>query len=203
MILAGLAGVLFMVNITYFQAVRHISAIDYPLTLCVGLSALLALGDGYTPAHPIAGAALFTLGTLPHSSIASIWLLAAYMHWHRGDLTITALATLLGLLPYLLLTEATILGLLAEPSRCLYMASANLSLYWPEVSTRSATALIFMPLSPCHWQYSSTATTVSHEWRPSHSAPRAAAKVPEEHSPLPASDFAARRRLKSQKSHTL
>ena len=84
MILTGLAGVIFMVNITYFQAVRHISAIDCPLALCVGLRALLALGDKYTPARPI----------------ADVWLLAAYIHWaprrsdhHRaGDAT--ELATL-------------------------------------------------------------------------------------------------------------
>ena len=82
---------------------------------------------------------------------------------HRGDLTTTALATLLSLLPYLLLIEATMPGLPAEPSRYLYMVSARSSLCCPEVSTRSTTALISMPLPPYHWQYSSTATIVSHE----------------------------------------
>ena len=223
LILAGLAGVLFVVNVTHFQAVHHISAIDYPLALCFGLGALLVLE------RPAAVAALLVLGILSHPSIAVAWLLAAYMHWRRDDLTTAlralwpsglatavavalslhlaaaststwqsideygaqsaaglvpgmlrvllwfcsrllttahwlplpiyvqqtwelavgaglvglllwlvwrrkeplataALATLLGLLPYLLLTEATVLDLPAGPSRYLYLASAGSSL---------------------------------------------------------------------------
>ena len=35
------SGLLFLVNVTHFQAVHHISALDYPLALCWGLAALL------------------------------------------------------------------------------------------------------------------------------------------------------------------
>jgi tetratricopeptide (TPR) repeat protein len=224
--LAGLTGLLFLVNVTHFQAVHWISALDYPLALCCGLAALLMLGRS----AKLAFAGLLALGAMAHLSIAVVWALALYGLWRRQDalvpalrvlwpsglllvaafslslqlaadntstwssaneyaaqsvldlvlgmlrvlawfssrllttahwlilpiylrqtwelilgavlaglllwlvwrreepLATAALATLLGLLPYLLLTEATILGLPAGPSRYLYQASAGSSL---------------------------------------------------------------------------
>ncbi|HIG56299.1 MAG TPA: tetratricopeptide repeat protein [Candidatus Latescibacteria bacterium] len=229
-ILAGLAGLLFLVNVTHFQAVHHISALDYPLALCCGLLGILALGKRAQAEHPTAFAASLALGVLAHPSIAVAWLLAFYLlwqrynnlllalralwpsglllaaaffaavqlaakntstwqsidsygalpiwdlvlgmvrvlwwfcgrllttaHWlplpiylqqtwelylgavvfallfwliwrHKDPLRAAALATLIGLFPFLLLTEATILGLPAGPSRYLYLASAGSSL---------------------------------------------------------------------------
>ena len=60
-ILAGLTGLLFLVNVTHFQAVHYISALDYPLALCCGLASLLALGRRTTIAHPIVFAASIRL----------------------------------------------------------------------------------------------------------------------------------------------
>ena len=228
-VLAALTGLLFLTNVTHFQAVHHISALDYPLALSCGLAALLALGRGATPQRPIAFAVWLCCGTLAHPSIAPVWLLALYLIWRRSDLTASlgalwpsglalclafacslflaadntstwqsvdeygsqstldlglgmvrvlvwflsrllttahwlplpiyvqetwelylgavvcallawliwrnrqpltsaAGATLLGLAPYVLLTEATILGLPAGPSRYLYLATAGSSL---------------------------------------------------------------------------
>ena len=93
-ILAGTTGLLFLVNVTHFQAVHHISALDYPLALCCGLAALLALGRATTIAHPILFAAALTLGVLSHPSIAVVWLLAFYLIWRSANNLLTALRAL-------------------------------------------------------------------------------------------------------------
>ncbi len=60
---------------------------------------------------------------------AVVFALLFWLIWrHKDPLRATALATLIGLFPFLLLTEATILGLPAGPSRYLYLASAGSSL---------------------------------------------------------------------------
>ena len=65
-ILAGLAGLLFLVNVTHFQTVHHISALDYPLALCCGLLGILALGKRAQAEQLTAFAASLALGVLAH-----------------------------------------------------------------------------------------------------------------------------------------
>lgn len=60
---------------------------------------------------------------------AVVFALLFWLIWrHKDPLRAAALATLIGLFPFLLLTEATILGLPAGPSRYLYLASTGFSL---------------------------------------------------------------------------
>ncbi len=227
---AGLAGLLFLVNVTHFQAVHHISALDYPLGFAAACSASSHSARGRKPNTPqrspppwhwafwrtrqswspsCSPSIYFGSATIicrwpfapcgraacswpPHSSprlqlaakntstwqsidsygALPIWDLVLGMvrvlwwfcgrllttaHWlplpiylqqtwelylgavvfallfwliwrHKDPLRAAALATLIGLFPFLLLTEATILGLPAGPSRYLYLASTGFSL---------------------------------------------------------------------------
>ena len=85
LILAGATGLLFWVNGTHFQAVHHISALDYPLALCCGLTTLLALGREAVIKLPIILPASLALGILAPPSIAVVWLLIFYLIWQRDN----------------------------------------------------------------------------------------------------------------------
>ena len=89
LLLAGCTGLLFLVNVTHFQAIHHISALDYPLALCCGLAALLMLGRDTAPKRPAAFAMLLALGVLAHPSVAVVWVLAGYLLWRKSDLAAT------------------------------------------------------------------------------------------------------------------
>jgi tetratricopeptide (TPR) repeat protein len=81
------AGLLFLVNVTHFQAVHHISAVDYPLALCCGLAALLYwIKNEHSPASTKwAFYAFLVLGLMAHLSILMVWPLALYREWrHTG-----------------------------------------------------------------------------------------------------------------------
>ena len=64
---------------------HHISALGYPLALCCGLAALLALGREAVIKLPIILAASLALGVLAHSSIAVVSLLIFYLIWQRDN----------------------------------------------------------------------------------------------------------------------
>jgi len=230
-LLALVSGLLFLLNVTHFQAVHHISALDYPLALCCGLLALrfVPIGSEELSWNRVLKIGLFlTLGLSAHLAALAFWPLVLHTFWRRdllrqtrrlfvllaplcalaltwvsmasrqtstwhsldlyslqsipqllagmgrmlallssrlfttahwiplpmhqqqswelylGSASIAGLAllawrgprlaahaaawTLLALLPFLLLTEATIQGLPAGPSRYLYLASAGSSL---------------------------------------------------------------------------
>ncbi|NKB67353.1 MAG: hypothetical protein GKR89_09860 [Candidatus Latescibacteria bacterium] len=83
------AGVLFLVQVGHYQAIHHISALDYPLALVFGLGALLSwqayLGGGQK--GWLAGVyLLLTLGVMVHQAIAVAWGICLVWAWIRGDL---------------------------------------------------------------------------------------------------------------------
>jgi tetratricopeptide (TPR) repeat protein len=86
-LLGLVAGLLFLVNVTHFQAVHHISALDYPLALCCGLAALLCWmrrEESPFSARWTAAFYLFlVLGLIAHLSILMAWLVALYMEWRQ------------------------------------------------------------------------------------------------------------------------
>ena len=89
------SGLLFLLNVTHFQAVHHISALDYPLALCWALAALLFFLR-YNASEKRGYLALtylfFALGTLNHIAAAALAPLCLYWSWQRsGDLRTTTL----------------------------------------------------------------------------------------------------------------
>jgi tetratricopeptide (TPR) repeat protein len=85
--LSFLAGLLFLVNATHFQAIHHISALDYPLALIFALLALLAYLRYDRSGNPLDMAAaygFFILGVLSHMAIAALGPLCLYWSWRQG-----------------------------------------------------------------------------------------------------------------------
>jgi tetratricopeptide (TPR) repeat protein len=84
------SGLLFLVNVTHFQAIHHISALDYPLALCWAIVALLFfLRYDETEKHSdlVLTYFFFALGALTHMAAAALGPLCLYWSWQRsGDL---------------------------------------------------------------------------------------------------------------------
>ena len=78
---AMLAGLLFLGNVSHFNAVHWISAQCYPLVLICGGLALIS----YSCNRPFLVYALLLLGVLCHISAAAFWLLLLYLAWRQGD----------------------------------------------------------------------------------------------------------------------
>ena len=83
------AALLFFVNVGHFQAVQHISAMDYPLALSLALASLISFGVLVFENRPLwwgPWLACLALGTLSHLSAAVVWPLCAFWYWQRrGD----------------------------------------------------------------------------------------------------------------------
>ena len=94
-------GLLFLVNVAHFQAVHHISALDYPLALIFGLGSLLFFVD-YLSApkwHRLWGFYFGSVvGLMAHLSVVMVWPFCLYWAWSRGYDLKTALRFLLPLL---------------------------------------------------------------------------------------------------------
>lgn len=77
------AGLLFLLNVAHFQAIHHISALDYPLGMVCICAALICLEStsrwkwGYF-------SALMVLAIQSHPSLAALWLLPLYRLWRAG-----------------------------------------------------------------------------------------------------------------------
>ncbi|MFT5089838.1 MAG: tetratricopeptide (TPR) repeat protein, partial [Planctomycetota bacterium] len=88
------SGLLFLLNITHFQAVHHISAIDYPLALFWGLLGLLAFLRYDATGHRsdlVATYVFLALGTLTHMAAAALGPLCLLWSLQRGRDLRTAL----------------------------------------------------------------------------------------------------------------
>ncbi len=87
---AFISGLLFLLNVTHFQAVHHISALDYPLALVWGLLGLLAFLRYDTAGERgdlVATYVFFSLGALTHMAAAALGPLCLLWSWQRkGDL---------------------------------------------------------------------------------------------------------------------
>jgi len=84
--LAGLAGLLFLVNVAHFRAVQWISAVAYPLMFAGGLVALDCCRrylDQGRPALLAAAYAAMLLAALAHPAAIALWAFALYLCWNR------------------------------------------------------------------------------------------------------------------------
>ena len=97
--LAG--GLLFLVNVAHFQAVHHISALDYPLALALGLGALHCYVTwmstrrwGWLLAFHLAS--VISIAAL--AVMVFLWPFCLYLSWSRGEGLKTAVRPLLPLL---------------------------------------------------------------------------------------------------------
>ena len=97
--LAG--GLLFLVNVAHFQAVHHISALDYPLALALGLGALHGYVTwmstrrwGWLLAFHLAS--VISIAAL--AVMVFLWPFCLYLSWSRGEELKTAVRPLLPLL---------------------------------------------------------------------------------------------------------
>ena len=105
-------GLRFLLNITHFQAVHHISALDYPLALCLAIATLLYWNEGQHKSR-LLFTILFSLALLTHLSTLFIWPLVLALSWrHLG-----ALPALRHLGPTLILPGAAMLASMALTSR--------------------------------------------------------------------------------------
>ena len=96
-------GLLFLLNVTHFQAVHHISALDYPLALALGLGTLLcflrflATRKWQWLCSFYGG---FVISVMALAAMAFLWPFCLYWCWSRGyelKKTLRPLLPLLGL----------------------------------------------------------------------------------------------------------
>ena len=94
-------GLLFLVNVAHFQAVHHISALDYPLALVFGLGTLLCYLK-YLPARRWPWLCAFYGGSvicvMALAAMAFLWPFCLYWGWCKGYDLKTTLRHLLPLL---------------------------------------------------------------------------------------------------------
>ena len=110
-------GLLFLLNVAHFQAVHHISALDYPLALVCGLLSLHA----FLRAHTFGALGWWVgfygcllLGLMSHMSIAMLVPFCLYWRWRQG-LDLRSLAyQLLGLTALLAVAGAFLLLFTAQ-----------------------------------------------------------------------------------------
>ena len=85
--LSLITGFLFLIGVSHFQAIHHISALDYPLSLALGLGAALAylrFADGQNGKYLVLSLALIVLSAGAH--ISAIVLLPIALLWHRRSI---------------------------------------------------------------------------------------------------------------------
>ncbi|MFT5089837.1 MAG: tetratricopeptide (TPR) repeat protein [Candidatus Latescibacterota bacterium] len=115
-LLALASGLLFLLNVTHFQAVHHISALDYPLALCCGLLALRFVPNDTEELswkNVLKIGIFLALGLSAHLAALAFWPLVLHTFWRRG------------LLPHRLFVLLAPLGALALA--CIGMASRQTS----------------------------------------------------------------------------
>ncbi|MCC7265185.1 MAG: tetratricopeptide repeat protein [Candidatus Latescibacteria bacterium] len=84
--LSLLAGLLFLVNVTHFQVLHHISALDYPLALCwmlVSLGCFAHARSGASPWWWAAFAAGVVLGLMTHLASGVVVPCCLYWSWRE------------------------------------------------------------------------------------------------------------------------
>ena len=110
-------GLLFLLNVAHFQAVHHISALDYPLALVCGLLSLHAFLRAHTSGALgwwVGFYGCLLLGLMSHMSIAMLVPFCLYWRWRQG-LDLRSLAyQLLGLTALLAVAGAFLLLFTAQ-----------------------------------------------------------------------------------------
>lgn len=87
-LLALASGLLFLLNVTHFQAIHHISALDYPLALCCGLLALYSVPNDTEELswqHVLRIGFFLALGLSAHLAALAFWPLVLHTFWRRGQ----------------------------------------------------------------------------------------------------------------------
>lgn len=95
------AGLLFLVNVAHFQAVHHISALDYPLALALGLGALHCYLTWTSTGRWPWLLAFYLASVVSIAALAVmvfLWPFCLYLSWSRGQELKTAVRPLLPLL---------------------------------------------------------------------------------------------------------
>ena len=95
------AGLLFLVNVAHFQAVHHISALDYPLALALGLGALQCYLTWTCTGRWTWLLGFYLASVVSIMSLAAmvfLWPFCLYLSWSRGQELKTAVGPLLPLL---------------------------------------------------------------------------------------------------------
>ncbi len=81
------SGLLFLVNVTHFEVIHHISALDYPLALGCGLGAILAYLRYLSTSRLYWLAGFYTgliVGLMAHMSVVVVLPFCFYWSWVRG-----------------------------------------------------------------------------------------------------------------------
>ena len=94
------SGLLFLLNVTHFEVIHHISALDYPLALGCGLGAILAYLRYLATSRLYWLAGFYTaliLGLMAHMSVVVVLPFCFHWSWVRGYDPKTVLRSLLPL----------------------------------------------------------------------------------------------------------
>jgi hypothetical protein len=81
---AGLAGLLFLVNVAHFQAVFHISALDFPLALMFSLTGWVLQRSNGTWRHRLGANVCLVLAMACHLATVAVVPLRIYGTWQTG-----------------------------------------------------------------------------------------------------------------------
>jgi hypothetical protein len=164
-LLAALSGLLFLLNVAHFEAIHHISALDYPLGLACACAAWLCWKQS-APWRVPAFALLMVCAIQAHPSLAALWIMPLYDIWktrnrdnHLYYLAVTALPIAAAVVASVLLashktstwlaiemySEQSLSSLLAGQIHVLLLLSSRL-------------------LSTAHWVTTPIYSTASWEW---------------------------------------
>ena len=80
-------GLLFLVHVGHYEAIHHISAIDYPLALvwgCAALRCYVCYSETARTLRLLLFYLCFTLSILSHIGIGILWLFCIYWSWQHG-----------------------------------------------------------------------------------------------------------------------
>ncbi|MGY8827091.1 MAG: tetratricopeptide repeat protein [Candidatus Latescibacterota bacterium] len=146
-------GLLFLLNVSHYQAVYWISALDYPLALICSLGAVLCYVryEEHKDLRSIyAFHTILPLGVLAHPSAVMIWFFCLYWSWSQGAVLKTILPRLL---PFILLLVPTAL--------LVYSMSPRTTATWPLLNMHASDilALLLGMLRALLWLLSRLFTT--------------------------------------------
>jgi tetratricopeptide (TPR) repeat protein len=106
------ASILFLLNVTHFQAVHWITGLDYPLALTVGLASLVFYSN-FRQSHRRRDLCLFfctlTAAVFAQPTIAVLLVFCVFWSWQEGDSLRVTLRTLLPLPVLLLLANLVVI----------------------------------------------------------------------------------------------
>ena len=164
---AMLTGLLFLINVAHFEAIHHISALDYPLGLAFACSALLCWERG-GPWAAGAFALFMVLAIQSHPSLAALWVMPLYNLWKTNErgkplyhLAATALPIAAAVIASILLASHT-------TSTWLAIEMYNQQSIWQLIYGQVRVFLFLSSrlLSTAHWIATPIYSQATWEWIP-------------------------------------